>query len=89
MRNDGRKWDSLTVEVLLLVKRSPISLAQSDIVGTLMKDGFAGLVDEYRVSRALRTLVQAHEIAESNSDGVVRYQSVLHAEMDRSFNVFD
>lgn len=89
MRNDERNWDSLTVEVLLLLKNSPISLAQADIVGALRKGGFAGPVDESRVSRALRTLIQAHEIAELNSEAVVRYQSMLHAQMDRTFNVFD
>jgi len=89
MRSDEPNWDSLTVEVLLLLKQSPISLAQADIVGALMKGGFAGPVDESRMSRALRTLIQAHEIAESNRDGVVRYQSMLHAQMDRTFIVFD
>jgi len=89
MRSDEPNWDSLTVEVLLLLKQSPISLAQADIVGALMKGGFAGPVDESRMSRALRTLIQAHEIAESNSDGVVHYQSMLHAQMDRTFIVFD
>jgi len=86
-KNPGYNWDRLTVEVLLLIKSSPLALGQVEIVASLKNNGFQ--VGDASVTRALQGLVRAHEISETSNDGVVRYQSVLHANMERNFNVFD
>lgn len=84
-----RKWNRVTLEVLLLVKSSPLPLRQVDIFKALQDRGLVGPMDGPTVDRALHKLVRAREIAESNAGCVPCYQSVLHAQMDGSFHVFD